>query len=191
MPKSLVFNQDPSSHLPMMSHLLARKCIPYKVLHEQVRSRWGKNYGDLGKYEREHFDNDMKEYVEKTSFEWIHDFAEKIERAADKRLHFTFSYYVFVQHGDEDSEYVYRCSMALWFVTINDDTGNSIHKNWTIAIDELCDLVIRRGNLGDDDSIFDGPYSYGIWKKAEERLLDVAREYGRLEKFRKERNKKS
>lgn len=153
MPKSIVFTTHPESHGKMRYDYLEKPILPAK---EKGRGH------------------------KKPTIHWFNVFIEKCECIAKRDFSWEFAYYIYCQHGDEDSEFVSRWSVPLWFVTIRNENGNVIHPKLEIAFDTDGDIEFRRMLTETEKEI-----RYDFLQKAEERAIDFIREYARLHPLQK------
>lgn len=168
MPKCIVFTTHPESHGELRDDWLEKPVLPFKERHRIVKEH-NKDFSS----KIDVLDGRLIRH-EKPFISWMFGFMHKVERIAKRNLCFEVAYYIFSKQGDEDSEYVYKTSTPLWFVTIRDG-DKIIHPKWEIAFDAISgDLEVRR--IGTPEI---PEQRYTFWENSEERILDAIRAYAR------------
>ena len=187
MAQQIVFTRDPESSGGMSHIKLSKVCLPFHVIRkhqEQDRKlgifRPGLDYEEL--------------LVRRAAplIHWISKLVSDVERDVKfpdvKNLSWEFAYYIYIHEGDAGDEFAFRCSAPLWFITVRDPSGENIHKNWSIAIDDDGELNLKRGKATSENSIADGYY---IHDNCYGRLCDIVRTHMQMVDWAKNKNKTS
>ena len=140
MAKEIVFVRDKESHLPDNgSHLFGRMQYPYSERHKKYLAEikdwrgcdkekvWYSYLDDSSskiKYRLKPLSNRMMNFVETIEG---HPLLRKFDGI--RHLSWEFAYYIYTSESEE----AFRFSAPAWFIKIRDESGNIVHKNWTLA----------------------------------------------------------
>lgn len=179
MAKQIVFTVDHESSSKMNDSRLSQARIPYykRKRIAEYEKRWGRKFKSLYDPSDERFWAPHYRPLVCWFLNLIRSIESDVGYSCESDLSWEFAWYIHVQEGGPDDEFAIRCSAPIWFVTIRDSSGEIIHKNWSIGIDDEGDLQLKRGKATNEDPMSNGYY---IHDDTHKRLCSIIRTHMQL-----------